>query len=213
MRAQERGNALFLILIAVALFAALSYAVTQSGRSSGTIDRESAMILAAQITQEAAAYRVAVDRMLLTGTDKTALQFENSGTAFLCTAGTDCFWALEGGGNTPPTPPAAAFTRAPNPAFETFNGAICHPYDGGVCTGFGVALSVTGIGTTAKDTFIIYYPLTKAVCEAINKGLGISGIPFQSPFDSTIDGGHAAACLQGLNGGGTYNYYHVLIEN
>ena len=63
----SNGNALFLILIAVALFAALSYAVTQSGRGGGSIDRETAELNAAQIVQYMGAMQSAVQKLQLYG--------------------------------------------------------------------------------------------------------------------------------------------------
>src|SRR3954466_10752008 len=65
----ERGNALFLVLIAVALFAALSYAITQSGRGGGSgITNEQAQLVAARIIQMANDTRTGIQRMTLTGT-------------------------------------------------------------------------------------------------------------------------------------------------
>ena len=58
---------LFLILIAVALFAALSYAVTNSGRGGGGTDREQAEIMAAQMMQFISSLQTAKQRYEILG--------------------------------------------------------------------------------------------------------------------------------------------------
>lgn len=61
VKTSEAGNVLFLILIAVALFAALSYVVTQSSRSgSGDTSTEQAKLLMAQIDSLSAALSTAM---------------------------------------------------------------------------------------------------------------------------------------------------------
>ncbi len=75
----ESGNALFLILIAVALFAALSYAITQSGSGGGSVDREQEMLAAAQIIQYVGAIEQTITRLrLVNGCSDTEISFENS---------------------------------------------------------------------------------------------------------------------------------------
>lgn len=75
-RRAERGNVLFLILIAVALFAALSYAVTQSTRSgSGDATGETNLINSAQLAQYPAGVRTAIVRMIISGTQVDQLVF------------------------------------------------------------------------------------------------------------------------------------------
>ena len=75
-RMNEQGNVLFLILIAVALFAALSYAVTQSTRSGGgSADKEKAVLSGASMTQYPASLRTTLIRMVLSGTGVEAMRF------------------------------------------------------------------------------------------------------------------------------------------
>ena len=66
-REHERGNVLFLILIAVALFAALSYAVTQSTRGGGNADDETSLISSASLTQYPASLKTSILRMSISG--------------------------------------------------------------------------------------------------------------------------------------------------
>jgi hypothetical protein len=76
---KEKGNALFLILIAVALFAALTYAITQSGKGSGGgTSKEQAVLVAAQITQYAGELQQAVSRLLLSGCTVAKLSFDST---------------------------------------------------------------------------------------------------------------------------------------
>lgn len=80
MAVQNRsGNVLFLILIAVALFAALSYAVTGSSRSSGAqISADQARILAAEIRQYASSIEQAITKLsVINGCGDNEISFDN----------------------------------------------------------------------------------------------------------------------------------------
>lgn len=77
---KQSGNILFLILIAVALFAALSYAVTQSNRGGGSnAQAEKDQINTAQYLQWASNIKYAITRMkLINGCEDTDITFYNN---------------------------------------------------------------------------------------------------------------------------------------
>lgn len=76
---KQNGNVLFLILIAVALFAALSYAVTTSSRSGeSTISKDKAKLAASQINQYVSQLRQAINRLkVINGCSDTQISFSN----------------------------------------------------------------------------------------------------------------------------------------
>lgn len=64
----NRGNILFLILLAVVLFAALSYAVTSSMRGGGRSASEEKISTAfSEVMNVVSAHRIAIQRMILSG--------------------------------------------------------------------------------------------------------------------------------------------------
>ncbi len=215
------GNALFLILIAVALFAALSYAVTQSGRGGGSVDREQALIAASQVTQYAAGLRTTVTRMGITGTNVN--QTGAPPTAGLDfgtdSAASDQIFDSAGGGAIEQTPPNGASTSANYTYLPAPNGAN--------------GWFIMDIGTNAgREVMVVLDALSQTVCTEINRGLGLSTTIQQEAVNvnlTTAAAGPAAATVQTTtfaaetgepfacvdnDSAGTfdYTYYHALAE-
>ena len=218
LKREERGNALFLILIAVALFAALSYAVTTSGRGSGTIEREQALITASQITQYPAAIRTAVTRMVITGTQVGNIDFDTTPDP----ADVDDVFGTAGGGVVQQDPPANLGGSATDWTYLPAAGAA----DGWYITGVGTDTQDTG-----REVIVALDGIGVSVCGSINRGLGITGnilveataVNLAAAFTTAGAGDNAGsfhsynadpqpfACVR--NGAaGNYVYYHAIVE-
>lgn len=156
----NNGNALFLILIAVALFAALSYAVTTSGRGGGTTDNEKLLIAAAQVLQHAATVEQAVNRVkIINNCTNEMISFDMSApwnSNPLAPSDYSChIFRPEGGGVTRPKPPPGIVT-AP--------------------TGYAVEKGLSFVGVegldNCRDAAFSLSNVTEDFCNAINKLLG-----------------------------------------
>lgn len=226
----ERGNVLFLILIAVALFAALSYAVTQSSRSGGgDASSETNLVDSAQITQYPASVRTAIIRQMVSKSVLVGdLEFNSPSDYGDCTGTppTACVFHPSGGGATF-TPAPGSVTTSGSPQSWVFNGEN----------------EINLVGTTAggdaptstSAEIIAFLPNVKsAICQKINTQLGIAAgaIPAETNLDVTVqmtdgvglvsaaNGGTIGADVASLDGqgfgcfsqGGVNYYFHVLIE-
>lgn len=196
----QSGNALFLVLIGVALFAMLSLVITQSGRNTGgSIDREKTILSAAQITQYGATMRAGAMRMMLTGTATPATLAINDGGTGPCTTGATCLFSSTGGGVSIPKLPK----NIGSGAFQQFSPASW-------------GYSFAGVTTNAANYWEVD-DISEEVCQAINDGLGITGIPTEVDQNDTIYDaapGKAAACVNWDNTGlaPLYWYYAVIAE-
>jgi len=223
-RISQRGSALFMILIAVALFAALSYAVSQQRESGVALSTEKIRLYAGDVLDMGNKMADTVGQMRLRKIQNTQLSFENTivtgYTNTTCLTDMCKVFAYNGGGRDWETPVA------------DINKGADWSYTGDI--------AVQNIGTTNPDLVALLPMVTLTICNRINSLIGITGasgpppeftgviankftgVYAAAPFDMAdpVIQGQKSACvslkassgtaLSALVGSAGYVYYHVL---
>jgi hypothetical protein len=227
-RTSERGNVLFLILIAVALFAALSYAVTQSTRSGGgDAGRETNLVNSSTITQYPASIKTAIVRMIVSnGASAETLEFNPPSAFGTLTSTTLGVFHPAGGGATYALAPNSVVT-VPNQTWH-FNGE-------NQVDNIGLTNGAAAPNQASADLIAFLPNVRTAICTQIHTQLGLSTtLPTEASIVITLDQTNAHGTLLDrftetgntigdgniLSGqpqgcfvqGGINVYYHVLVE-
>lgn len=220
----QRGNVLFLILIAVALFAALSYAVTQSSRSGGNANRETNLLNSAQITQYPTGVKTAALRMIIDGTSVSNIYY--TPPANFGTSSDRYVFHPTGGG--------AAYSEVPSNLMASGSAGVWK---------INGQFAINDIGTATEDIIAFLPDINLDVCKKINVELGLSATGDPSLFGSDVSAeyvknyadygpnnvttfdttpttfpaafdGESFGCFENGNsaGSGDYVYYHVITE-
>lgn len=225
----SRGNALFLILIAVALFAALSFAFTSGSRNSGSIaGKEQARLRADEVIGYGNGLRVIVDRMILLG-GASDINTGGNGVLFSASGANAAYGAVGAQPGTEVFNASGGKAAYQNPSPEICLSSPCS-YE------FTGQYTVTGVGSDgASELSMLVVDIDPLVCQAMNNtlGLGWSSIPMGGAltltrFNGTNYGdagganpitltgganefaGKRAFCYQESGGAKRYIYLHVL---
>lgn len=205
----QKGNVLFLILIAVALFAALSYAVTQSTRGGGDTGSEKQALVASQILQFFSDVNVAVIRMRIRGVDTSLITFDPLDTTV------NGVFSPSGGG--------VSYLNVPN----NIGNATDWGFGSLQSANLGIYIQDVGANTDVSGREAIggLADISLGLCEALNKQLGLTNPPEpNSPTSGAVATysinanvldaypGAPFACVHTDDGTGVYLYYHATIE-
>lgn len=155
----ERGSSLFIILFAVALFAALTYAISQQRNGSASLSLEKLRLLAEDVMDMGNGMADATSRVRLRRIPDTAISFENDSVAgytnAACTEEACKIFAYDGGGKDWEKPSSDV--------------------NQGTDWGFTGDIAIQDIGTTDADLVAILPHLSEALCNQINMMIGLYG--------------------------------------
>ena len=158
-RKKERGNALIYVLIAVALFGALSMALTRQGGDgevSAVSDGKNTLMATQLISYAGQALQV-IDQMSFTGTDMSEYNFVLPADTVAFAAGSHIhkIFHPQGGGLSVGKLPASSIAQS-----------TVDPVPGWYLGQFNNVEWSDGAG---EEIILLAYQLTQAVCENINK--------------------------------------------
>lgn len=230
-RTQESGNALFMILIGVVLFAALSFTFSKGSQQGGeNISIRQSELATSDIITFASRVSRTVDAMLRANKSETEISFEGLNGTYTNAACTDnsCKVFVAGGSGVQPVYPLETWLSNNNAG------------DYGYLTWYVSAkFCVPGVpdntcsAPNGNDLVLVLPYVKRALCEVINEKLGIaSPIPTPSSFgsitvaakfngsfsplggatlwDAAALNGKSSACLYD-SGTQSYYFYQVLI--
>lgn len=239
-RLYERGSALFIILIAVVLFAALAFAVGQMmrGGNPDTITVEKARLAGNEILAYTRSMRQSAQNMKISnGCADTDLSFEHAsltGYTHTPVVADNCkIFHPDGGGLVyqPPVNDWLAIMSSPPTLYGQwyFAGNLCVPNTGSAPAN----CQSDGVDNEAIIAILPY--IKKTLCVEINDLLGVNN-PGGNPPPETLNGwtltnikftgsqgdgekldqgGRMAGCFEGANastpGPDTYHFYQVII--
>jgi hypothetical protein len=169
----ESGSSLMFILVAVVLFAALTYAISRSDSGAKNLSEERVRLVATEIIDTGNRLAETAARLRLKGTTPDVISLENGAVAgyvnAACTADTCKVFAFAGGG-----------LEWEEPSPDANNGENW---------GYTGDVAVENIGTTAADLVVFLPNLPLTVCDKINKMLGLPSAPNPPPMEAggTID--------------------------
>jgi hypothetical protein len=172
----QSGNTLIIILIAVAMFASLTYAFTQGSRtSSSALTSEQSRMAAQEIIAYGETIKSGFQKLRLRGVAIDGVSFYNTQYLYYdgtlvspqaqypkCTTNECMMFHKDGANINPVILPSSYFIDPPSPASGIKYGVW---YDR--------VPNMDGIGTNAKDGVYILSGLQKEICIKINDILGI----------------------------------------
>lgn len=234
----QNGNVLFLLLIVIALFSALSFTVANMmrGASPETITDEKAGIYASEILDTARGLRQAVQNIRINGCADEDISFSNdiiSGYAHAPTVSTSCQIFNSAGGAmtyTVPDPKWLANISGP-PSLQGewyFPANLCVEDVGSGSSG------CDSDSTDNEDLVVILPYIRQDICETLNKRLNLGASALSTTGDAWPSSGDKftgsysddtamtlgttgliSGCFEGDSGqtptSGTYHFYQVLL--